>query len=112
LAEVEQSYNQFLELGVRVLAGNTEGAAETGATAHDHQLSFPVAHSVNPDLVKVLGGWVGERRGGRIMQPSEFVIRPNGEVAASMYATTQLGRMDPQEVLRFVKSRMDQAVKG
>jgi peroxiredoxin len=112
LAEVEQSHNQFLELGVRVLAGNTEGVTETGVTAHDHQLSFPVAHGVNPDLVKVLGGWTGERRGERIMQPSEFVIRPNGEVAASMYATTQLGRMNPQEVLRFVKSRMDQAVKG
>ncbi len=55
----------------------------------------------------MLGGWIGERQGKRIMQPSEFVIRPNGEVAASMYATTQLGRMDPQEVLRFVKSRLD-----
>ena len=107
MAEVEQSYDQFLELGVRVIAGNTEGVPETGATAHDHQLSFPVAHSVNPELAKALGGWTGERRGQRIMQPSEFVIRPNGEVAASMYATTQLGRMDPQEVLRFVKSRMD-----
>mgnify|MGYP001174320522 CR=1 FL=1 len=94
------------------MAGNTEGATETSVTAHDHELSFPVAHSVNPDLVKVLGGWVGERRGERILQPSEFIIRPNGEVAASMYATTQLGRMNPQEVLRFVKSRMDQAVKG
>lgn len=92
---------------MRVVAGNTEGAAETSVTAHDHQLSFPVAHSVDPEPVKVLGGWVGERRGAHIMQPSEFVIRPNGEVAASMYSSTQLGRMDPQEVLRFIKSRMD-----
>ncbi len=107
MAEVEQSYDQFLELGVRVIAGNTEGVPETEATSHDNQLSFPVAHSVNPELVKALGGWIGERQGKRIMQPSEFVIRPNGEVAASMYATTQLGRMDPQEVLRFVKSRID-----
>ena len=88
------------------MAGNTEGVPETDATAHDHQLSFPVAHSVSLDLVKELGGWIGERGGKRIMQPSEFVIRPNGEGAASMYATTQLGRMDPQEVMRFVKSRM------
>ena len=99
--------SQFIELGIRVVAGNTEGVPETDATAHDHQLSFPVAHSVNPDLVETIGGWAGERRGKRIMQPSEFVIRPNGEVAASMYATTQLGRMDPEEVLRFIKARMD-----
>ena len=107
MAEVEQSYSQFLDLGIRVVAGNTESVPETGATAHGHELSFPVAHSVDPELVKVLGGWVGERQGKRIMQPSEFVIRPNGEVAASNYATTQLGRMDPQEVLRFVKARMN-----
>ena len=107
MAEVEQSYSQFRDLGIIVIAGNTEGAPETRATAHDHQLSFPVAHSVDPELAKTLGGWVGERQGERIMQPSEFVIRPNGEVAASMYATTQLGRMDPQEVLGFIKARMN-----
>ena len=106
MAEVEQSYSEFLESGIRVVAGNTEGDSETGDIAHSHELSFPVAHSVDPDLVKVLGGWTGERQGGRIMQPSEFVIRPNGEVAASNYPTTQLGRMDPQEVLRFVRARM------
>jgi peroxiredoxin len=107
LAEIEQSYSLFLRLGIRVIAGNTEGVAETDATTHSHELSFPVAHSVDPELVNVLGGWTAERQGQRIMQPSEFVIRPNGEVAASNYATTQLGRMNPKEVLRFVKSRMD-----
>ena len=84
-----------------------EGIPETEATSHHSRLSFPVAHSVTPEVVKELGVWTGERQGKGIMQPSEFVIRPSGEVAASMYATTQLGRMDPQEVLRFVKSRMD-----
>ena len=103
---MEQSYSQFLELGIRVVAGNTEDIPETGATAHKHELSFPIAHSVDPELLKVLGGWTGERQGKPIMQPSEFIVRPNGEVAASMYATTQLGRMDPQEVLRFVRARM------
>ncbi len=107
MAEIEQNYAQFLELGIRVIAGNTEGVPETESTAHDHELSYPVAHSVEPSLVEKLGGWIGERRGEQIMQPSEFIIRPNGDVAASMYATTQLGRMDPQEVLRFIKARMD-----
>ena len=107
MAEVEQSYSQFLELGIRVVAGNAGGGTETSATAHDHQLSFPVADSVDPELTKKLGGWAGEHQGDRIIEPSEFVIRPNGEVAASLYATTQLGRMDPQEVLRFIKARMD-----
>ena len=85
MAEVEQSYGQFLELGIRVVAGNTEGVPETGATAHDHQLSFPVAHSVKPELVKTLGGWIGERRGKRIMQPWErLVVEDNPRPPAPM----------------------------
>jgi hypothetical protein len=41
-----------------------------------------------------------------MIQPCEFVIRPDGTVAASMYATTQLGRMMPEAVHQFIKARI------
>jgi peroxiredoxin len=106
LAEVQAALPQFDGLGIKVVAGNTDGEGDTGHTTADHDLSFPVAHSVGPEVVAALGAWKGVRQGRAIMQPAEFVLRPSGEVAASMYASTQLGRMDPQEILRFVKARM------
>lgn len=97
---------QFKELGIKVIAANADGEGDTGTTAGQHGISFPVAHSVGPELIAALDAWKGERQGRGYMQPAEFVIRPSGEVAASLYASTQLGRMDPLEVLRFVKARM------
>ena len=41
-----------------------------------------------------------------ILNPCEFILNPEGTVMASLYATTQLGRMNPAEIVRFVKARM------
>lgn len=97
---------QFNELGIKVVAANADGEGDTGSTASQHGISFPVAHSVGPEVSAALGAWKGERQGRGYMQPAEFVLRPTGEIAASLYASTQLGRMDPFEVLRFIKARM------
>lgn len=106
MAEVQAALPQFNELGIKVVAGNADGDTDTDHTTSQHALSFPVAHSVGPEVVAALGAWGGVRQGRGYMQPAEFVLRPSGEVAASMYASTQLGRMDPQEILRFIKARM------
>ena len=103
---MEQAYPELSALGIAVIAGNTEGRAETEQTQHDHGLSFPVAQGVPASAIEKLGALTGVRRGVSHMQPCEFVLRPDGTVAASLYASTQLGRMDPHEVLRFVQSRI------
>lgn len=95
-------------MNIRVVAGNAEGDGLTHTTAVDHEITFPIAHSVPLDIAKKLGGWTGVRHDVEYMQPAEFVLWPDGTVAASLYATTQLGRMSPQEILRFVRARTPQ----
>ena len=97
---------RFNELGIKVVAANADGDPDTEHTKSHQGLSFPVAHSVTPEVAEAIGAWAGERQGRFIMQPTEFVLRPGAEVAASIYSSTQLGRMDPREVLRFIESRM------
>jgi hypothetical protein len=82
-------------MGVCVIAGNTDGDGLTHTMAVDHGITYPIAHSVPLDTAKKLGGWTGVRRDLEHMQPAEFVLWPDGTVAASLYATTQLGRMSP-----------------
>ena len=98
--------SQFNELGIRVVAANADGDADTDHTRVEHGLSFPIAHSVTEEIAKAVGAFTGVRQGKFIMQATEFVLRPAGEVAASMYSTTQLGRMDAHDVLKFIKARM------
>ena len=99
-------WNRLHEFDIKIVACNTDGDTDTAETHANHDLSFPIAHSVPVEVAENLGAWVGERGGKPMIQPCEFVIRPDGTVAASMYATTQLGRMKPEEILNFVKARI------
>ncbi|MCH7970947.1 MAG: redoxin domain-containing protein [Chloroflexi bacterium] len=103
---MEAYYEKFNELGIRIIAGNTEGDSGTSQTHADHDLSFPIAHSVSLEIAETLGAWTGVRKGVEVIQPCEFLLRPEGTVAASMYATTQLGRMLPEAIWHFVKNRI------
>jgi len=69
-------------------------------------LAFPVAYGVQSEQIALLKAVEGVRKGKAIVQPAEFVLNPSGEVAASMYATTQLGRMNPVEILNYLESRV------
>ena len=69
-------------------------------------LSFPVACGLDDEGIETLGAFAGIRQDKTYIQPAEFILNPEGEVAASMYSTTQLGRMKPAEVIQFLKSRV------
>lgn len=106
LARIQEQIGLFERMGVKVLAASVDGEAEIRKLTADHHLSFPVAHSVSQSDIHALGAFTGERQGITYIQPTEFILRPGGEVAAAMYSSTQLGRMDPREVLEFLKSRV------
>ena len=106
MAAVRENYALFRRIGVNVLAGSVDSEEDTQRIITEHGLSFPVAYGMALDQAATLGAFTGERLGNTYIQPTEFVLRPGGEVAASMYSSTQLGRMNPREVLQFLKSRM------
>ena len=53
-----------------------------------------------------ISAYTGVREGKDIIQPTEIILRPGGTIAAAMFATLQVGRMDPEEVVRFLNSRV------
>ena len=88
-----------------MIAASTDTEADAVEVISDGGLTIPVGYGVKQEEIDALGAWPGERKGETIMQPAEFILRPGGEVAASLYATTQLGRMNPSEIAVFVKAR-------
>lgn len=93
-------------MGVSVIAASSDDEAGARKMVSEQKLSFPVAYGVQSDVIKKIGAFEGTRQEKLYIQPSEFIINPEGEVVASMYATTQLGRMNPREILHFLKSRI------
>ncbi len=63
-------------------------------------LNFPVAYGVTREIGDRLGSWWDERRD--FIQPSEFVLNPQGKVMFSAYSNAPVGRMDPAETLTLI----------
>ena len=72
---------------------------KTAEVASD--LSFPVAYGMTREQGDAVGAWWEERRDH--IQPSEFLLTGDGRVMTSMYSSSPVGRMDPQETLSLVK---------
>ena len=76
-------------------------------------LDFPVAEGVTRVQARQLDSWWEDRRG--IIQPSEFVLDRTGRVVASTYSSGPIGRMDAQDVVkyvRFLEKRKREAAKS
>lgn len=72
---------------------------DTLAVAED--LSFPVAYGMTRADGDRIGAWWEERRDH--IQPSEFLLTGSGRVLSSCYASSPIGRTDPQEAINLLK---------
>ncbi len=88
-----------------MVAASTDAEAGARKIISEQKITFPVGFGVSQAEIDALGAWPGERQGKTIVQPAEFLLWPGGEIAASLYATAQLGRMNPREIAVFVKDR-------
>lgn len=93
-------------MGIKVIAASADEEPGAREMVTDQGLTFPVAYGVGAEQIEAIGAIAGIRQEKTIIQPAEFVLNPDGEVVASMYSSTQLGRMNPREILQFLKSRM------
>jgi peroxiredoxin len=103
---VQKQFHLLTRLGAKVLAASADSEADAIATFTELELGFPLGYGVTPKDIETLGAWPGERKGETIMQPAEFILQPDGIVGASLYGTTQLGRMNPHEIAVFIKDRL------
>ena len=106
LDAVQEKYRFLNRLGIKVIAASTDAEAGARKTISDGKLTFPIGFGITEADIAAVGAVQGERKDLTITQPAEFILRPGGEVAASLYATTQVGRMSPHEIAAFVKDRM------
>lgn len=63
-------------------------------------MSFPIAYGVTREIAARLGAWWEDRR--QFIQPSEFLLGPEGKVVFSSYSDGPLGRIDSADVLKIV----------
>ena len=87
------------ELGVSIIAGCVDSEEKTAEVAAE--LGFPVAWGMTREMGDKFGAWWDEER--EFIQPSEFFITGSGQVLASTYSSSPVGRMDPEDAVTLAK---------
>lgn len=90
--------DEFDKLGVKVVAASVDPIDKAKEVADE--VNFPVGHGVTRDQADALGSYWEERR--QIVQPSEFIISPEGKIMALSYSDGPLGRIDAADVIKMV----------
>ncbi len=83
--------------GVEVFAASVDPQDKAKEIAD--QVYFRVGFGVTRAQAQALDAWWEERR--QIIQPTEFVLAPDGKVIASTYSDGPLGRIDATDVVKF-----------
>jgi len=99
LAGFEKCREALKEEGAVVIAGSVDSLEKTEELAADKQ--FPFAYGMKKEDGDVLGSWYQQQR--EFIQPSEFVLGPDGKVLFSSYSDGPLGRMVAEETLTLLK---------
>lgn len=85
-----------------VLAGSVDSFPDAQKTVNELGLSFPVAHGLDLEAtIRDLGGFYHQEKG--FLQPSNFVLRPNGTIEVASYSSGPIGRLTAADVLAMVR---------
>ena len=95
LVGFEQQREALAELGVSIIAGSVDSEDKLSDISND--IGFPVAWGMTRDMGNKVGAWWDEER--NFIQPSNFFITKSGKVLASSYASSPVGRMEPEDVM-------------
>ena len=88
-------------LGAQVVAASVDPIDKANEVAAE--VSFPVGYGVTRANADALGAWWEDRRS--IIQPSEFIVDPEGTVLGSSYSDGPLGRIDGADAIRWINFR-------
>ena len=95
LVGFEQLREALAELGVSIIAGSVDSEDKLSEISND--IGFPVAWGMTRDMGNKVGAWWDEER--NFIQPSNFFMTNSGKVLASSYASSPVGRMEPEDVM-------------
>ncbi len=88
-------------LGVKVAAVSVDDLDTTAQLAAKLKLGFWLGYGADADRIAALTGAFTNAE-PKYLQPTAFILTPQGNVMAAVYATQAVGRLRAAEVLKFV----------
>lgn len=87
---------------MKVLGASVDAQAETRELASELKLAYPLGFGleVNP-VLELIGGFYEPKK--RFLQPSGFLLRPDGSLEVACYTSGPVGRFRAGDVLALVR---------
>ena len=90
------------DLGAKVVAFSVDDEATTVALKAKHGLRTPMGFGADPDAVAAAIGTFTNHTPHHL-QPSAFILAPDGTVLTSVYSTGAVGRLVAADAVRFIR---------
>ena len=107
MAGLQEQKEALEALGAKIIAASVDDLDKIAEAAPD--ATFPIATGITEDQAKTMGAWWGKHPRGMIIQPAEFIIKQDGTVVHSMYASGPVGRMNPPDIVKILEFMAKQA---
>lgn len=92
-------------MGVRVVAASVDTADQTAKLSEELELhDIEMASGLDADSVAASVGAYVDTSNEPFLQPTAFVLDPEGEVVQSLYSSAAIGRLAPDDVVKLVQS--------
>ncbi len=111
MAEWQANKAALDELDLTIISVSTDTKEQTREVMEKHGLTFPMAYGASPEDGAAIGAWWSDDHDGYI-QPAEFLLGRGGVVLGGMYASGPIGRMGPEEAIRFITVRENRRREG
>jgi peroxiredoxin len=102
LRAFERAHDSLAAQDIAVVALSVDDEATTQELIAKHGLQFPVGHSADAALVAELTG-AFVNRDPTFLQSTGFVLDPDGRVVVSVYSSSAIGRLVPEDVVGLVR---------
>jgi peroxiredoxin len=94
------------ELGARVVALSVDSLDQSRKLAIELELPFIMCHDLNAEeVVEHLGCYVN--RSPVYLQPSGFILRPDGRILQSVYSSGPIGRLEAPDTEEIIEAGGD-----
>jgi peroxiredoxin len=101
LVDFEKAADEFRKMDIALVAGSVDSLEDTRKMAEELKISFPLAYGLNAKEISRKTGAFYEGEKG-YLQPSGFVINPDGKIANAVYATMAIGRLGAKDSIGLV----------
>ncbi len=113
MADFQRHKRELEDLGARVAAVSSDPRGDAEWTVGELGLEFTLGYGLDAEAAALtIGCYTGTHEGCTHVQPSGFILDPDGTVVHAVYSSGKVGRLTAADALTILQERQEVPVPG